>query len=117
MRLVEELALAYPQLDKYLVELAVDFDEQCQEKYGADYKFEDHEDEIFPEEQTNAVTVSEPCVTPTTLPVDASSTQAQLGSITSGEVQSAQSDEQPGPDHQTGDSLGGGEQQQSEQQA
>jgi hypothetical protein len=32
-----------------MINLALDFDEQLQKKYGEDYLWEDHKDEIFPD--------------------------------------------------------------------
>ena len=49
VRLVEELQLAYPQLDKFQIQLVLDFDELMRKKYGHDYDAMEHAKEIFPE--------------------------------------------------------------------
>lgn len=46
---MEELALVYPDCDRMMINMALDFDEDMQKKYGEDYHWEDHKDEIFPE--------------------------------------------------------------------
>ncbi len=40
--------MAYPALDKNMINIALDFDEILKQKYGDDYHYEDHLAEIFP---------------------------------------------------------------------
>lgn len=42
--------MAYPQLDKNMIDIALRFDEKMQSKYGPDYKWEDHKDELLPKD-------------------------------------------------------------------
>lgn len=44
----------YPSLDKNMINIALDFDEQMQKKFGEDYHWEDHKAEIFPEVLTES---------------------------------------------------------------
>ena len=54
MRLVEELQLVYPHLDKFQIQLVLDFDEMMRKKYGDDYTAEEYAHEIFPEDTVKA---------------------------------------------------------------
>lgn len=60
--MVEEIAIAYPHLDKFQINLILDFDEQMVKKYGPDYDAEELADEIFPGDEVTEqlVTVSVP---------------------------------------------------------
>lgn len=63
VKLAEELATAYPMLDRNMIQIAIEFDEQMQEKYGADYRWEDHKDELIPkplQEDLNSTLSTEP---------------------------------------------------------
>ena len=51
---MEELAMVYPHLDRHMINMALDFDELMQKKYGDDYHWEDHKDEIFPEDSVDS---------------------------------------------------------------
>jgi len=42
--------MAYPQFDKFQIQMIVDFDEIMRKKYGDDYDVHEHLDEIFPED-------------------------------------------------------------------
>ena len=48
IKLVEDLLVAYPDLDRNMINIAIDFDAAQAEKFGADYDPEDHVKEIFP---------------------------------------------------------------------
>lgn len=39
--------MVYPALDKNMITIAIDFDEQCQERFGEDYDYADHIDELY----------------------------------------------------------------------
>ena len=47
---MEQWHLAYPHLDKFQINLAMEFDEMMAEKFGVDYAIEDHINEIFPDD-------------------------------------------------------------------
>ena len=46
--------MAYPTLDRFMINIAIDLDEMNKKKWGEDYKFEDHVDEIFPEVESDS---------------------------------------------------------------
>ncbi len=49
---VEQWQLAYPHLDRFQINLVIDFDEMMAEKFGDDYDVDEHIDEIFPEDKS-----------------------------------------------------------------
>lgn len=51
---IEQWTLAYPHLDRFQINLAIEFDEMMAEKFGNDYVIDDHLDEIFPEDKSVA---------------------------------------------------------------
>lgn len=61
---MEELAIAYPQLDRNMIDIAIRFDEQMQEKYGEDYHWEDHKDELIPKELRDDINSAQTVVSP-----------------------------------------------------
>ena len=48
VKLVEDLLVAYPDLDRNMINIAIDFDAAQAERFGADYSPEEHIKEIFP---------------------------------------------------------------------
>ena len=49
VKLVEDLLVAFPDLDRNMINIAIDFDEVQALKYGKDYDAQDHLKEIFPD--------------------------------------------------------------------
>ena len=45
---MEDLLVAYPDLDRNMINIAIDFDAAQAAKFGADYNPEEHVKEIFP---------------------------------------------------------------------
>ena len=48
VKLVEDLLVVYPDLDRNMINTAIDFDAAQAERFGADYNPEDHIKDIFP---------------------------------------------------------------------
>lgn len=71
---MEELATAYPMLDRNMIQIAIEFDEQMQEKYGEDYRWEDHMHELIPRDDLISALSSE-----TTEPESSSETSVDDG--------------------------------------
>lgn len=46
---MEQYAIAYPRLDKNIISMVLDFEDQLAKKYGEDYDFREHLEEIFPD--------------------------------------------------------------------
>lgn len=46
--------MAYPTLDRFMINMAIDLDEMNKKKWGEDYNFEDHVEEIFPEVESDS---------------------------------------------------------------
>lgn len=60
IKLVEDLLLAYPDLDRNMINIAIDFDEIQAAKFGADYDPEEHIKEIFPALSSDSEDESKP---------------------------------------------------------